>query len=264
MDSLTEIAPTQLRAIRLQAHWAAQLPCAVGHSLVPAEADFSHTALSWDTNGGRMLSPAVPNGQRLAFDLRQCAITLVGGQPNEQLALHGKSLDEAMAAVGGWLTTELERPGHDLPETPVAQGQPFDFSHLAAARQLSTWFDAAGSALGSTLKTLGQALPVRLWPHHFDLAALWTLQAHEDAEQARSVNLGFSPGDGSYDEPYFYVSPWPYPGADALPALSWGSWHTEGFTAAVLTGSELAGSGSDPADFLLEAARACRTLALAG
>ena len=55
-------------------------------------------------------------------------------------------------------------------------------------------------------------------------------------EQARSVGAGMSPGDGTYGEPYFYVSPWPYPEQNVLPALKGkGFWHTEGFTAAVLT-----------------------------
>ncbi|MGH6975180.1 MAG: hypothetical protein ACRED6_11175, partial [Stellaceae bacterium] len=37
-----------------------------------------------------------------------------------------------------------------------------------------------------------------------------------------------------YDEPYFYVSPYPYPVAARLPPLpSLGHWHTRGFTAAI-------------------------------
>ena len=61
---------------------------------------------------------------------------------------------------------------------------------------------------------------VQLWPHHFDIATLRTLVQHEDAELAKSVNVGFSFGDGSYAQPYAYVSPWPYPPSrNEAPAL---------------------------------------------
>ncbi len=49
-----------------------------------------------------------------------------------------------------------------------------------------------------------------------------------------------SPGDESYGEPYFYVSPWPYPQQGVLPGLKGnGFWHTAGFTAAVLTATAI-------------------------
>jgi hypothetical protein len=48
-----------------------------------------------------------------------------------------------------------------------------------------------------------------------------------------------SPGDGSYSQPYFYVSPWPYPDVSTLPPLVLGHWHTEGWVGAVLTAEEI-------------------------
>ncbi|NNE17483.1 MAG: hypothetical protein HKN10_03295, partial [Myxococcales bacterium] len=59
-------------------------------------------------------------------------------------------------------------------------------------------------------------------------------------EEARSIGVGFSPGDGSYDQPYFYVTPWPYPEASSLPRLTKGAeWHRSGWTGAVLTAERL-------------------------
>ena len=51
-----------------------------------------------------------------------------------------------------------------------------------------------------------------------------------------------SPGDGSYAEPYWYVTPWPPPpekrAHEQLPPLDGkGVWHTEGWTGAVLPSS---------------------------
>lgn len=78
--------------------------------------------------------------------------------------------------------------------------------------------------------------------------------------------LVFSPGDGSYDQPYFYVTPWPYPSTDALPLLPAGvHWHTEGWTGAVLTAEQVISRPADRQrvlvlDALGSAITACRTL----
>jgi hypothetical protein len=69
---------------------------------------------------------------------------------------------------------------------------------------------------------------------------LITLDAGVGSEEARSIGVGFSPGDGSYDQPYFYVTPWPYPDTEDLPSLTAGAhWHREGWTGAVLTAERL-------------------------
>ena len=81
------------------------------------------------------------------------------------------------------------------------------------------------------------------------------------------MGAGFAPGDESYAEPYFYVTPWPYPDvAELLPLSGGGRWHTEGWVGAVLTSTELVGLGDAAAqrrgagDFLTEAVEASRHL----
>ena len=75
------------------------------------------------------------------------------------------------------------------------------------------------------------------------------------------MGVGFSPGDDSYAQPYFYVAPWPHPKQDDLPKLSVGHWHTAGFTAAVLTGDDiLQASPGSVADFLSNAIRSATDL----
>ena len=77
--------------------------------------------------------------------------------------------------------------------------------------------------------------PVRCRPHHFDIATYVSLE-EGDAENARGVGVGMSPGDESYGQPYFYVNPWPKLGVDRLPELRFpGHWHTEGFVGAIAT-----------------------------
>ncbi len=75
-----------------------------------------------------------------------------------------------------------------------------------------------------------------------------------------------SPGDGSYAEPYWYVTPWPYPAAERLPELDTGRWHTDGWVGAVLTGTEVVDQSKHANQqefidaFLQEAAFACRAV----
>jgi hypothetical protein len=77
------------------------------------------------------------------------------------------------------------------------------------------------------------------WPHHFDIATLVSLEEGSPAN-ARSIGVGASPGDQYYDQPYFYISPWPRFDGEKLPdPPAPGRWHTEGFFGAVLTGEEI-------------------------
>ena len=100
----------------------------------------------------------------------------------------------------------------------------------------------------------------RIWPHHFDLGALMPLT--DDGK--RTIGVGFSPGDASFDQPYFYCSPYPAPEAGAsLPPLAVGKWTIDGFTSAILTAEELTNSGSQQEAvrlYLTDAVHKCRAL----
>jgi hypothetical protein len=92
--------------------------------------------------------------------------------------------------------------------------------------ELAKWYGNAFLCLNS------RGSPVRCWPHHFDIAT-------QIGSADRSIGVGMSPGDGSYPQPYFYVSPSPYPDVSTLSPLGSGSWHTQGWVGAVLTGEEI-------------------------
>jgi hypothetical protein len=107
---------------------------------------------------------------------------------------------------------------------------------------LSRWFGAAADVLEAVRDKYGSIKPgpgpARCWPHHFDIAVLVELGEGVGAA-ARSIGVGFSPGDEYYEEPYFYVSPYPAPRNPALPALPpGGHWHTKDFLGAVATARE--------------------------
>jgi hypothetical protein len=179
---------------------------------------------------------ALPDGRRVELD--PVSFTLRVGAA--AFLLDGKTLDDGLA----WLSTELStQPGqpmkplqHELPSRPLEQ----PFERHGAEAQLMAWFQLAQRLL-SPLAASKSGGEVRLWPHHFDIATLIELdsggrETGGGRDNARSINVGLSPGDAAYPEPYWYVTPWPPPGG-ALPELARGHWHREGFTAAVLPAS---------------------------
>ena len=52
-----------------------------------------------------------------------------------------------------------------------------------------------------------------------------------------------STGDEDYNEPYFYINPWPYLDAHSLPVdIAPGHWHTKGYVGSVVTATDLLGA----------------------
>jgi hypothetical protein len=131
--------------------------------------------------------------------------------------------------------TALPAPPYELP--PLAGGgQRFDGGARAAYAELARWYATADAMLRELVRATPGASPVRCWPHHLDIATLLPGPAAGDGAAARTIGVGLSPGDASYAEPYWYVTPWPYPPAPPqLPALPGGaSWHRQGWFGAVL------------------------------
>jgi len=137
-----------------------------------------------------------------------------------------------------WLGTQLTAIGRDPAplsdplhfdpvDHPLLHGAQFEFrGREALFEELANWYSNAALCLNSI------SAQVRCWPHHFDIATQIEVGEH-------SVGVGLSPGDATFEEPYFYVTPWPYPHASRLPDLSIGSWHTDGWVGAVLGADDI-------------------------
>jgi hypothetical protein len=274
---LGTVDPRELVDTRIAVHYAAQPLAASGFAMLAMQPDQSNTNLLWSPERKRFAGRPLRGGSRVILDVAgfRTGVLDASGREIALVDPSGKTLDRVFSETAEALRQAGERvpdaglalPEYDLPAAPVAQGEPFPAPDAAALEELARWFHDGFLVLSEVAeKQLGGA-EVRCWPHHFDMAALLTLDPEADPEDARSVGVGLSPGDGTYAEPYFYVSPWPYPDAGDLPRLAEGArWHTEGFTSAILTGSELVSAGGGAAQ--LERARgvlsstvsACRAL----
>jgi hypothetical protein len=275
-------APTELVDARLQLHWAVQLVSAVGSTLLPAAADDSHTNLEWLAESALFAGRITPDAPRCRaalrpYDLRLCVVNERRAVMAQQ-ALPGMTFSQGMV----WLEQEiaafrqqplakpLRRPELALPDHPVARGAAFSITDAEACAEIGRWYANADSVLRGLAERRRNAFPVRCWPHHFDIATVVTLAGSRDGEAARTIGIGMSPGDASYAEPYWYVTPWPYPDEPRLPPLDGdGEWHRQQWLGAVLTGSKIVAQRSAEAQaglvnaFLGSAVDACRTLLLA-
>ena len=249
---------------RLQSHWAAQIPASLGYTYVTPEPDWGHVSLSGRfLDEGYVLASQPAGGLQVALCLSALKLLALDadGRTIAGLDLDGATLEEGYAWLDalaadhfGDAHRELIRPDHELPVHSVGEGGAFSLSMPEAFNELAGWYANAEYALRIVTERRSDASAIRCWPHHFDLASLLSLDPDKDSEEARSVGVGFVPGDGYYDEPYYYVTPWPYPDTSGLPFVEGGHWHTDGWVGAVLPGSELleAGDAYEEASYLVE------------
>jgi hypothetical protein len=234
---------------RLQAHWAVQAIAAAGDGWIERRADDSHTAMTWD--GQRLVGAVASSG--LAIGLAVDSLTLValrGGEAVASLPLVERTLADAVAwadaqhaAAAGAPIRGIAVRSYDMPEHPIRNGATFT-ADRASLGELAAWYAIGAEVLRDVAAEPGAA-PLLVWPHHFDLGTIVFLDP--PGEHARQIGAGMSPGDGSYAEPYFYVTPYPIPEGVQWPALAGGGiWRRQGWTGAVLTRSVLVAVGDAP------------------
>ena len=228
---------------RLQLHHAAQLANAAAMSYLSAQPDDSHTNLEWlarqqalaavPVTGNRTIRVAV---QVVPFEL----IVIEDEKVVDHFPLNGKRRIDAEQ----WLRAQVRTAGldparfttkkhYEIPDHPVAHGANFDAPERDLKLCASLW-SASDAAFRAFAAQRTGASAVRCWPHHFDLATLVAL----DPAATRTIGVGFSLGDDSYSQPYFYIGPYPRPSIEALPPLTIGHWHTNGWVGVVLTAFE--------------------------
>lgn len=245
---------------RLQLHYAIQFIAATGAALAEPLPDYSHASLEWQPElslfTGMLIRSQSPF--RIAVEPTQLTL-LVLDQRNQTIAslsLSGKTLaqgldwlKQAIAKLGA--ETEkvkfLDYPPDDFPDHEIAQGAAFQSSTDLLLSDLVHYYANTHLLIQAIVQTQVEASAIRIWPHHFDLASLITLPGMKNGSPL-TVGVGMSPGDTSYNEPYWYVSPYPYPDVTALPALAGnGFWHTQHWVGAVLKASQVSHTESEQA-----------------
>ncbi|MEH6547437.1 MAG: DUF5996 family protein [Sneathiella sp.] len=251
--ALRKILPGNLVPARNIAHKAVQFATKAARANLPAAADDSHSNLGWDSlNRAFFTQSLIVGGDEFSVGVSLSPMKLLVRKAAHVIAeLDLEDMSEAKAMA--WFDEALEKLGlkaasaiklpYELPSA-VESVDTFNLkSEYLALTVLSDWFDIAHHVLSDFAKSTEELSPgpspVRCWPHHFDIATYVGLE-DGDFETAKGIGVGMSPGDDGYDQPYFYINPWPHLDADDLPeAPEPGHWHTEGFVGAIATGEEV-------------------------
>jgi hypothetical protein len=257
---LGNIDPGRLGEARLQAHYAVQWLARAARGYLTAQPDDSHTNLGWNDGVEGFVSHPLKDGLRISLGIADLTLRLHGTNDTSSLSFAGRT----DAQVRQWLGEQVQARGLDpaaldapspypMPPHPVAGGAAYQTTGIPdALAALAGWYGNAAALLdlirsGAVARGL-DASPLRCWPHHFDLATLISFPTRQP-EMTGYVGAGLSPGDDSYDEPYFYVSVYPKPDRAALPPLpAIAHWHTRGFIAAVATAQSILGTASPQAE----------------
>jgi hypothetical protein len=243
-QALGAVQGPRLTDARLQLHWAAQVISAAADGWLARRDDDGHTAMSWDPARRALVGEPAPSG--LAIALRPASLDLIaihGQEVRATCSLAGATLASALAwadrqhaEAASSAVRNIAARDYDMPAHAVREGSAFTCDAPALA-EIADWYAAGVDALGGAAAGPG-AIPLRVWPHHFDLGTIVYLDAA--GERARQIGLGLSPGDVYYAEPYFYVTPYPIrDDATFGPLAAGGVWRREGWTGAILLASSL-------------------------
>jgi len=263
---LGAVTAPRLAAARLELHWAAQVLCAAADGWIDHAADDSHTSMTWDSSLRALVGARAPSELALALAVDSFELlALRGAATASRFALAGSTLGDALA----WADREeataasaapraIAARTYDMPAHAVSSGGTFT-RDADALGELGAWYGAGMLALAGV-----GGIPLRVWPHHFDLGTIVYLD--QPGERAPQIGVGLSPGDSYYAEPYFYLTPYPIrDGAAFAPLAAGGFWRREGWTGAVLTASALlaadaSGRAARAASFLESALAASRAV----
>lgn len=220
-----------IRAAWRQLHYAAQAASEVGKSWGEAQPDDSHSSFTWQ---GTALHGARARGRipfRAALDVSSLGLSLQGddGALLAATPLDGMTLPAALA----WSRAQAERlageparqpsvPAPHLPPHPIAGGTAFGLGDGAGFAALAALLAGAATLLAEVARQLPVPKPVRIWPHHFDMAVLAAIAPD------RTIGVGLAVPEAIEPSGYWYVSPWSARASTAQaggwPALSHGRW----------------------------------------
>lgn len=253
------LPPHELHPSRDTIHIYSQLLGAVRRALTPPQKHWWHISLR-AAAAGLTTTPIPWNDMTfemvLDFTTHEFCISTSEGDWWD-MALRGQSgHDFAQETLGALRTLGVEA---EIDRSKFSDGErrAYDTTVVEDYWQAASQIDMLLKQFKGQLRE--ETSPVQLWPHHFDLSLVWfsgRLIPGEDAADAENADeqmaFGFSTGDDSIGEPYFYITAYPWQEALSQFDLPPGArWHTEGWKGALLLYSTLTQS-EEPKQQLLE------------
>lgn len=221
-------------------HWYARAVGVIPRAHADPQPNWWHISLKIQPDGLVTEPVALPDGHTLYLTLNlrqhQVILTTSRGEVQDLSMRRGLSStefgDQLIAAVA-----DLGLSG-DYAREKFENSDPRQYDPEMAGRYLTTLLNADRIFKRHRNRLDGDKGPVQVWPHGFDLAFEWfgtrIVEYEEDGQIKKypsQLNLGFSPGEPSHPQPYFYSNPWPFEAEQLLdkplpPGARWfnGSW----------------------------------------
>ena len=228
------------RATRDTLHTYVRLVGAIRRALAPPQKHWWHISLSTSACG--LTTTPLPAGRmtcELMLDFTTHVLSVATSRGHWwDVNLEEQSTREVMEGALAALEQIDVHPAFN--SDPFCRDETNPYDSLAVERY---W--EALSQIDLLLKQFRASLreetgAVQLWPHHFDLSMVWfsgrRLPGQTDHSWAdEQMAFGFSTGDESYANPYFYVTAYPWQERLLEITLPEGAhWQQEGWRGALL------------------------------
>lgn len=224
-------------------HKASQWLAKAGKFLLKQQPDDSNTNLGWDESKNQIIGRRLNDYKkmRMHLDLNDFSLNVFNEEEelSGKFALNGKSDVQVKAwlqEIGSDFGIKKKVWEKDLHyDLPYGDGETIYQLSVEEGQLFAEMLSAAKGIISSQVERVGDASEIRIWPHHFDIAAL-VAQHFENETLIASVGVGLAVPDGMIDDLYIYISPWKKSGLKVinLPELPGPArWISDGWLGAV-------------------------------
>ena len=190
-----------MQEARLSLHFAVQPIASMGESIVEPQADFSHTSMEYNPEKNTFLGARLQqSGIRVGLDIENMYLFLIDSQENilSDQKVFGATLNDLF----DWLSNSLSLKGiankglgfpsyPEFPEHSLKNNAVFDENHIEDIRLIHLFYKNSFYLFQDFLDIhLAKFFPIRIWPHHFDMATLISFK--EGYLKESSIGIGFS------------------------------------------------------------------------
>ena len=185
-------------------HGYAGLLGAIRGSMTPKQKDYWHISLKVGPLGFRTTPIPSSDGTtfELLLDLVSHSVEIITSRGYTwTLPIEGQSLKALRDSVLNELWNLGIKPEIELEKFTDDTKREYNFQSASELFKFYSIFDMALKEFKGTLTQ--ETSPVQLWPHHMDIAFACY------AKSGLLITCGFLPGDGSIEEPYFYITAYP-------------------------------------------------------
>ncbi|MCF6358604.1 MAG: hypothetical protein L3J54_12445 [Draconibacterium sp.] len=233
-----------------QQHLAAQFIALVGRYIVPKKPDSSNINMQFISDKEMLLGNKLKNGLQIGLQLSTMEIVILqsNGSTLKTIQLNNKTFEQ----VFGELKQVLIIEGVDISKIKTEQPYKLPTQWLSDSKFLTTNNTAfvqnsilrnnAEIIINELIAYFSDAIPVRIWPHHFDTGTFFTAGKNSEGKVTQTIGLGWAIPDEMVNEPYFYISFWSekeVKNISNFAPLKIGNWLTPDWNGAVLTHSEI-------------------------